>query len=142
MKRVYFIQANLSYGKAYYLPYATGCLAAYAWQFESINTEYEIAEFIFKRDPVEKVMAELKEPSVVAFSCYTWTFEYNKTLAKRIKEKYPDCLIIFGGHSISENVDVFPELPFVDVLMYGEGERDFKSLLEQFNTEEKDFSEI
>ncbi len=142
MKRVYFIQANLSYGKAYYLPYATGCLAAYAWQFESINTEYEVAEFIFKRDSVDKVMAELRDPSVVAFSCYTWTFEYNKRLAAAIKEKYPQCLIIFGGHSISENVDVFPELPFVDVLMYGEGERDFKSLLEQFNTEEKDFSGI
>lgn len=142
MKRVYFIQANLSYGMAYYLPYATGCLAAYSWQFESINKEYEIADFIFKRDPVEKVMAELKDPAVVAFSCYTWTFEYNKKLAAAVKEKYPECLVIFGGHSVSENVDIFPELPFVDVLMYGEGERDFKSLLEQFNTAEKDFSGI
>ena len=142
MKRVYFIQANLSYGKAYYLPYATGCLAAYAWQFESIKEEYELAEFIFKRDPIDKVMAKLENPSVVAFSCYTWTFEYNKKLAAAIKEKYPECLIIFGGHSISENVDIFPELPFVDLLIYGEGEIPFKEILEQFNTTEKDYSSI
>ncbi len=142
MKKVYFVQANLSYGKAYYLPYATGCLAAYAWQFESIKNEYEAAKFFFKRDSVEKTLEQIVDPAVVAFSCYTWTFEYNKKLAAAVREKYPDCLIIFGGHSISKNVDVFPSLPYVDILMYGEGERDFKSILEQFNTEEKDFSVI
>ncbi len=142
MKRVYFIQANLSYGDAYYLPYATGCLAAYAWQYETIKSEYTIGEFIFKREPIEKIINRIDNPSVVAFSCYTWTFEYNKKLAAAVKKRFPECLIIFGGHSISENVDVFPELPFVDVLMYGEGEIDFKALLEQFNTLDKDFSSI
>lgn len=142
MKKVYFIQANLSYGKAYYYPYATGCLAAYAWQFESIKKEYEVVKFIFKREPVEKTLEQIVDPSVVAFSCYTWTFEYNKKLAEAIRKKYPDCLIIFGGHSISENNDVFPQLPYVDILIFGEGERPFKSVLERYNTEEKDFSEI
>lgn len=132
MKKVYFVQPNLSYGKAYYYPYATGCLAAYAWQFETIKNEYEIAEFIFKREPIDVVMKRISDPSVIAFSCYTWTFEYNKILAKKIKEKYPECLIIFGGHQISENVDVFPELPFVDILIYGEGERPFKQILETY----------
>lgn len=132
MKKVYFLQANLSYGKAYYYPYATGCLAAYSWQFESIKNEYEIAEFIFKRESVDIVMNRISEPSVVAFSCYNWTFEYNKILARKIKEKFPDCLIIFGGHQISENVDIFPELPFVDILIYGEGEVTFKRILEEY----------
>lgn len=130
MKKVYFVQASLSYGKAYYYPYATGCLAAYAWQFETIKNEYEIAEFIFKREPVDVVMEKIENPAVVAFSCYNWTFEYNKILAKAIKDKYPECLVIFGGHQISENVDIFPELPFVDVLIYGEGERPFKEILD------------
>lgn len=132
MKKVYFVQANLSYGKAYYYPYATGCLAAYAWQYESIKNEYEIAEFIFKREPIDIVMNKITNPGVIAFSCYNWTFEYSKTLATVIKEKYPDCLIIFGGHQISENDDVFPELPFVDVLIYGEGEVPFKKILEAY----------
>ena len=130
MKKVYFVQASLSYGKAYYYPYATGCLAAYAWQFENIKSKYEIAEFFFKREPIDVVLDRICDPAVVAFSCYNWTFEYNKILAKAIKDRYPDCLIVFGGHQISENVDIFPELPFVDVLIYGEGERPFKQLLE------------
>ena len=132
MKRVYFVQASLSYGKAYYYPYATGCLAAYAWQFETIQSEYEISEFIFKREPVDVVMERINEPAVMAFSCYNWTFEYNKCLARAIKEKYPDCLIVFGGHQISENVEIFDELPFVDVLIYGEGERPFREILEAY----------
>ncbi len=132
MKKVYFVQASLSYGKAYYYPYATGCLAAYAWQFETIKSEYEISEFIFKREPIDIVMKRIKDPAVVAFSCYNWTFEYNKALAQAIKDKYPECLIVFGGHQISKNVDVFPELPFVDVLIYGEGERPFKEVLEAY----------
>lgn len=133
MKKVYFVQASLSYGNAHYYPYATGCLAAYAWQFETIKNEYEIAEIIFKREPIDVVMKRLHDPAVVAFSCYNWTFEYSKSLAKAIKNKYPDCLIIFGGHQISENADVFPDLPYVDVLIYGEGERPFKEVLEAYS---------
>ena len=132
MKKVYFVQANLSYGNAYYYPYATGCLAAYAWQFESVSSEYEIADFIFKRDSVKSVTEKIIDPDVVAFSCFNWTFEYSKVLASKIKEKYPECLIVFGGHQISENVDIFPELPFVDVLIYGEGEIPFRKILESY----------
>ncbi len=142
MKRVYFVQANLSYGKAYYLPYATGCLAAYAWKFESIKTNYKIEKFIFKRDSIDNTLKSIVEPDIVALSCYTWTFEYNKCLASRIKELYPNCLIIFGGHSISENVDIFNELPFVDVFIYGEGEIPFKCLLEEFISNNPNFDSV
>ena len=134
MKKVYFVQANLSYGNAYYYPYATGCLAAYSWKNENINKQYTIAEFIFKREPVDIVMNRILEPSVVAFSCSNWTFEYNKALAKSIKMKYPDCLIIFGGHQITRDTDTFPSLPFVDILIYGEGEIPFKEILEAYAT--------
>ncbi len=142
MKRnVYFIQPNLSYGSAYYLPYATGCLAAYAWQFEEIKSNYTLKKFIFKRESIEQTMNEISEPDVVAFSCYTWTFEYNKLLAEEIKSKYPNCLVVFGGHHISrENTD-FSALPFTDVLIYGEGERIFKQILEH-RANGKDFGNI
>lgn len=129
MKKVYFVQPNMAYGKALYLPYATGCLAAYAWQFEEIKSEYEISEFIYQREPIEKVIKRIHNPSVVAFSCYTWTFEYNKLLAKRIKELYPDCFIIFGGHNVSKESNLLDTLDYVDALIFGEGEHPFKEIL-------------
>ena len=133
MKKVYMIQANLSYGQALYLPYATGCLAAYAWQFDSIKSEFDKPVFLFQRTAVDEAMKQIKAPAVAAFSCYTWTFEYNKVLAREIKKEYPDCLIVFGGHSISENNRELFSLPFVDIAIYGEGERAFKDILEYVN---------
>lgn len=118
------------YGKALYLPYAVGCLAAYAWQFERIKQNYEIGGFLYKRDPIDETVKNIKDPGVVALSCYTWTFEYNKKLAEEIKKLYPDCFIIFGGHNVSENQPILEELSYVDALIYGEGERPFKEMLE------------
>lgn len=128
MKNVYFVLANKSYGKALYFPYASGCLAAYAWEDEEIRNEYNLAGFIYKRDPIPEALAKLKDPAVVAFSCYMWTIEYNKLLAKALKEKYPDCLILFGGHEISRQSDLEIH-PYVDVFTFGEGEIPFKKLL-------------
>ena len=130
MKKVYFVQANMQYGKALYLPYATGCLAAYAWQFEETRREYEIGDFLFKREPVESIITHFDDADVVAFSCYNWTFEYNKALAKAIKSHNPDCVIIFGGHNVSDNNDILNDYDFVDYLIYGEGEPAFKGLLD------------
>lgn len=141
MKNVYFVQANMMYGNALYLPYAVGCLAAYAWKFDSIRSQYRLGEFLFKREPIEKAVKRITDPSVVAFSCYTWTFEYNKRLAQRVKELYPNCFIIFGGHNVSENVEILSELDYVDALIYGEGEIPFKQMLDALNGE-KSFYDV
>ncbi|MGN0635339.1 MAG: hypothetical protein ACI4I5_03870, partial [Acutalibacteraceae bacterium] len=116
MKKVYFVQANMTYGKAVYLPYATGCLAAYAWQFETIRNAFEIGAFFYERESPDRVLAKMEQPYLVAFSCYTWTFEYNKVLAQKIKARYPQCRIVFGGHNVSENNDILSDLPYVDFL--------------------------
>lgn len=128
VKNVYFVLANKSYGKALYFPYASGCLAAYAWADEEIRSEYNLAGFIYKRDDIPSALEKLKDPAVVAFSCYMWTIEYNKLLAAALRERYPDCLILFGGHEISRQSDL-SAFPYVDLFTFGEGEIPFKKLL-------------
>ncbi len=128
MKNVYFVLANKSYGKALYFPYASGCLAAYAWADEEIGSEYNLAGFIYKRDPIPEALEKLKDPAVVAFSCYMWTIEYSRLLAMAVRERYPDCIIQFGGHEISRQSDL-ESMPFVDIFTFGEGEIPFKKLL-------------
>ena len=130
MKNVYFVQANMQYGKALYLPYATGCLAAYAWQFEEIKENYCLRDFLFKREPIETIISNFADSDIVAFSCYNWTFEYNKRLAQTIKKINPHCVIIFGGHNVSDNNDILSDYAFVDYLVFGEGEIAFKGLLD------------
>ena len=65
MKNVYFVLANKSYGKALYFPYASGCLAAYAWADEEIRSEYNLAGFIYKRDAIDAALAKLRDPAVL-----------------------------------------------------------------------------
>lgn len=74
-------------------------------------------------------MDKIHSPFMVAFSCSVWNMEYNKALAKRIKEKYPQCIIVFGGHSVSKDGKLLEAESYIDILMFGEGETVFSKLL-------------
>ncbi len=136
LKNVYFIQANSvvcgEKSKSVYLPYATGCIAAYAFSDEKICSEYKFGGFIYTRMNLDKAMEKLDSPFICAFSCTTWNTEYNKALAKRVREKYPDCIIAFGGHNVPSDGAMLEKCPEADILMHGEGEIVFKQLLEAF----------
>ncbi len=132
MKNVYFVQTNSVFGsgvKSAYLPYSIGSIAAFAWADERIKNEYALKKFIFMREDIEKIVAEMQEPYFVGLSCYVWSMEFNKALAKAIKEKYPSCLICMGGHSISPDAKEMEQYPFIDFLTHGEGEVPTKELL-------------
>lgn len=133
MKNVYFVQVDVSASSGTqnaYLPYTAGILAASAFQSEIVKKHCTFKEFIFLREEIENVVSRMENPSIVGFSCYCWSTEYNKLLAKAIKEKYPECIIVFGGHDIPDNFDMLSEFPFIDVLCHGEGEDTTKSLFE------------
>lgn len=134
-KNVYMVQVDHLYGnkeKSIYLPYATGLLAAYAWADERIKNNYSLAGFMFWREDIDKSVASLEAPFLVGFSCYIWNTEYNKAFAKRLKEVYPECIVVFGGHNIPNNICMLEQYGFIDVLVHGEGEKAFKSLLLAF----------
>ncbi|NLO46149.1 MAG: radical SAM protein [Clostridiales bacterium] len=130
-KNVYLIQADCTYGNSIYFPYAAGVLAAYAWQFPEINERFHLGQFIYKREDIDKALIMLDSPSVAAFSCYMWNYEYNLLLARRLKEKHRDCTIIFGGHQVPPGGAYLEEYPFIDVLLHGEGEAGFAKVLKR-----------
>lgn len=133
-KKVYLAQVNVTYNDYIaYLPYAAGCIAAYAWNDKEIAETYELADILYMRLKTEESMAKIVEPSVVGFSCYIWNAEYNLKLAKAVKEKYPDCLIVFGGHNVPDDVSLLEKHSFIDVLMHAEGEEPFAMLLKALN---------
>ena len=117
-------------------------LIAYAFTDETIKNEYEFKRFVFTRESTDKVVQEMENPAVVGFSNYIWNTQYNLTLAKKIKAKYPECVIIFGGHNIPPDNSFLKEYGFIDFLIHGEGEEAFKGLLLELCKREKDFSSI
>ena len=128
-KNIYFIQPNTLLGNSIYFPYAVGVLASYALQFEDLKSKYELAGIIFKEDSSEEVMNSIDNPFIVGFSNYFWNYSYNLEQAKNIKEKYPECTIIFGGHQVSRESDFLEKYPFIDILIFGEGEIPFTRIL-------------
>ena len=139
-KNVYLAQINVTYSDFIaYLPYAAGCIASYVFSDSKINETYQLGEILYLREKIEDAVKRFDNPSVAGFSCYVWNMEYNKALAKRVKELYPDCVIVFGGHNIPYDTSVLRENDFIDVLVHGEGERCFKELL--LGLEKGDISE-
>ena len=134
-KKIYFTQVGFDFEGSVYLPYAAGTMASYALAQEDLAEEYEFPAFIFRREKVSSVLEIIRDPYIAAFSCSVWNMEFNKTVAARVKERYPDCLVIFGGHSVKENSPLLlEEESYVDILMYGEGEQTFVNLLRALPT--------
>lgn len=131
-KNIYFVQVSAVYGesvKTAYLPYASGCLAAYAWKNETIAENYNVGRFIFIRENIDRAIDSLEEPFLVGFSSYIWNMEYNKEFARRLKLRYPECIVLFGGHNVNPDGSNLDDMPYCDIVMHGEGEEPFKALL-------------
>lgn len=128
-KKLYFFQVNYPYGKSAHLPYTAAQLSAYAFADRAVADNFELSEIFFIRESVDGIMAKIDNPSVAAFSTYIWNSNFNKEIARRIKEKYPDCVVIFGGHHVSPGGDMLGECPYIDYLLHGEGEIIFRRLI-------------
>lgn len=114
------------------LPLASGLLSSYSKTLPGIREGYDIKIRFLREDPV-KMVGELSNPAVVAFSCYMWNFRASLTLAELVKRKFPESLIVFGGPQVPKQEHrikfTFDTYPFVDVLVAGEGEYTFADLL-------------
>lgn len=146
VKNVYMVQASATYGgnlfKAAYLPYAAGLLVANAWEDETIRQAYAFKRFVFTREVTDEAVASFEEPAVIGFSNYIWNTRYNLALARKTKEKYPDCVIIFGGHNVPPDESFLKEYPYIDFLIHAEGEDAFRALLLELLAEQPDFGKI
>lgn len=132
MKNVYFFQVSDAFSSRadqIYLPYAVGTLAAAAWADPEAARYWELKKIIYRRDDPASVTAGLDSPAIAAFSNYVWNFEYNLQTAAALKSRFPECLVVFGGHNVPPDGGLLEKHPFIDVLIFGEGEEVFRSLL-------------
>ncbi len=133
MKNIYFVQVGFEFDGSVYLPYAVGTIIAYCQNNPDIKAEYNFSDIIFKREKLTSAVNKITEPYIVAFSCNIWNMEYNKTLARMIKELYPHCIIVFGGHSVNEDMSLLRTEAYIDILMFGEGETVFAEMLKNLS---------
>ena len=133
MKNIYMVQVGFSFDKSVYLPYSVATIISYCKSIPEINEQYHFPKPIYKRDKIADIVSSLDSPYMVGFSCYLWNTNFNMTLAKAIKEKYPECIIVFGGHNAAEDGSMLTTENYIDIVMTGEGEETFASLLTEEN---------
>jgi hypothetical protein len=136
-KKVSFINVNFRQGpvelNAYFLPYSSGVLWAYAKSIPEIDAAWELDLLAWKRENINQVAERLSTNHIVCFSTYIWNRHYNYELAKRIKEINPDVLILFGGPEPPvSDPDIFSKHPYIDLVAKLEGEITISRVLQEF----------
>jgi len=136
MQKVLLVQPNFKIGvgslQGYWLPYSVGCLWSYAKQYDFVNENFELADIVFKRENIDKLLERIGKIDLCFLSCYMWNWEYNKALAQEIKIKYPGCRVIMGGPQVTDKPDdsFFNRYNFVDTVCLTEGEETFVKILQ------------
>jgi len=130
MHNIYLFQPQYAFDYRketnYWLPYSAGCLWSYVNQFEDIQANCRLAEIIFRREPPDHILERLDNPSMCGFCCYLWNEQYCLHLAKEIKARWPDCVIIFGGPQSNGKM---LQYGFIDSIVMAEGEEAFLAAL-------------
>ena len=128
-KNVYLMQVNYSvYFRGtvqYWLPYSVGCLMATAQAHEAITDNFNQI-LLHRREDPDDIVSSMDDPACVAFSMYVWNSNYQLVVAKKVRERFPDCVIVFGGPSA---VPEHSEQGLCDVYVDGEGELQYVDVL-------------
>jgi radical SAM superfamily enzyme YgiQ (UPF0313 family) len=134
-----WVQPNFQQGpkefNAYYLPYSAGVIWSYSLADPAIRERFKVTEFLWRREAIEETAERLCQNDMVAFSTYVWNHRYNYELARQIKARNPNTVILFGGPEPAiTDVNIFQDNPFMDLIICYEGEITFKRVLEVFDT--------
>jgi radical SAM superfamily enzyme YgiQ (UPF0313 family) len=93
---------------------------------------YLIDRMLHRDNFSEHMLAEIKNqmPQVVAFSVNNYTVKEAVFLSARIKDKFPDIKVVFGGPGPTILPDETLSFPVVDAICIGEGEVAFLEYLD------------
>ena len=123
------------------LPYLSlGMIAAYLRDFEEgrLAASYDIKSLLVG-GPEGYPLAALYEevsvsgPGIYLFSSYVWNHERNLEVARELRSRNPDCLVVFGGPEVpkfdGDTEDFLSQHGFIDIAVLGEGEASCAEIL-------------
>lgn len=90
-----------------------------------------IEEYTVNND-LDYVLGEIykKNYDIVCFSCYIWNISQTLKIAKNLRKVNKNVKIILGGPEVSYDAhNVLEDNPYIDYIVYGEGEITFKEVL-------------
>jgi putative methyltransferase len=139
MKSIYFLSLNM----ISFVPYAYGFLRSYAQQDAEIAGGYRWHQPFITPQPIDDIVAAIANPDLLCLSCYVWNHNQQMAVARQVKARYPDCVVICGGPHVPDPAgEYLSKHPFVDILVHGEGEIAFAGLLRQLLQARPDLSQV
>ena len=90
-----------------------------------------IYEFTINQQP-EFIASEIYNlnPDVVGFSTYIWNLKETLRVCEILKLVRPELKILLGGPEVSYDGDeMMKSIPYIDYIIYGEGEEPFKEFI-------------
>ena len=100
------------------------------------NFNIEIKEFTINQK-LEYILGEIlaEAADLICFSCYIWNIDYINDISYIIKESKNKAKILYGGPEVSFEIkQMMEDNPFIDYIIFGEGEEIFKEFLEEIQS--------
>lgn len=97
------------------------------------NAVWLPANLIVLDEPEVMIQQLIKEqPDIIGFSVFIWNENLQFSLAQKIKQHLPKCVIVVGGPQLTAHKEpgFFDQHPYVDYVVYGDGERAFQQIID------------
>jgi radical SAM superfamily enzyme YgiQ (UPF0313 family) len=131
MKPVTVGLVQINSGSRPFLPYVPGLLQRYVETHAAQPACWYFLEPLSEYLSLEAACEHLAAAAVIGFSVYVWNIRRSLAIARRLKQRRPDCLIVFGGPQVPDQAEAFLRAHrCVDLCVHGEGEATFLALLE------------
>jgi putative methyltransferase len=100
---------------------------------KNTNVEWQMAD-LFVLDDFDTIIANIEKnlPDILGLSVFIWNETLQYKISKTIKERYPNIRIVAGGPQIAAHKDknFFSKHPYIDYVVYGDGERAFQQIID------------
>jgi len=115
-----------------YFPYMWAILKSASDRSPDLGSRVEWLDPIFMKGAADSLVAPFAErpPDVLGLSCYTWNWDLQCAIARRMKSINPACLIVAGGpHPDYKDAAFFARHPYLDAVVVKDGEIPFSRML-------------
>lgn len=121
------------------------CLAVrYLQKYVEDLIHIDIKEYTINQS-IDFITSDLfkDEPDVIGFSTYIWNLSETLKICKILKIVNPKLKIILGGPEVSfDGEKILEDNPFIDFIIYGEGEETFKEYIKNLISNNEDYTNV
>ncbi len=106
--------------------------------------DMEVCEFTINQN-IDFIVAEIykSNPDIIGFSTYIWNLRETLMICDILKNVKPNIITVLGGPEVSfDGEELMRDNPYIDFIIYGEGEETFREFIQHIVKKEEDFSNI